>query len=96
MNCQVNDLAIVIGGEFPENWGAIIKVIGPGHHPASWRIEIKGRPLRGYNTKTGELAWSDQVEGPCVASDADMRPLRGLDQDELDQLTRRMDKVGKA
>lgn len=80
MNCKPCDLAMIIGGLFPENYGGLVKVLEKSFLPyMDWEIELlqhtKATILGVENVfKPGEIAH---------ARDKDLRPIRDSDgQDE--------------
>ena len=77
MNCQKGELAVIIGGNHPENINAIVEVLEPGVMDGEvtlphWRVRALCRPLKFTRIRSGETGWA--MDAWCY--DADLKPIR--------------------
>ncbi|MBA3599499.1 MAG: hypothetical protein H0W40_19335 [Methylibium sp.] len=85
MRNKPGDLSIVIGG-IAANLGFIVKVLERIPFEAeAWYVVSEGRPLTGYNPKMPELGPKFVSRNGC-AWDRNLRPLKGMDQGEIERL----------
>ncbi len=81
-NCKVGELAIVIAGAYPENFGAVVRIVESS--PVlqfSWKCAVEGRPLLGAELYSGKERWTEKGEH-MLFNDRDLRPISGLPLDE--------------
>lgn len=85
MNCKLGDLAIIIGGDVPENIGSIVEVTARSQYKDrgyDWVITSHGSPLIGFDLDTREKR--DVPAGAILhAPDRDLKPISG-DLDGID------------
>lgn len=79
-NCKPGDMAVVTRcPEFPENIGAIVRVVGPPEcrylSGLCWCVVTTGRPLAGFLVVTGRMGRA--MSNRCDCPDEFLRPLPG-------------------
>lgn len=73
MNCKPGDLAVIIGGFFPENYGNLVMVMGKSEIDGKdWEIELL-QHTRTYCGGTEVLANPGEI---ADAKDGSLRPIR--------------------
>lgn len=74
MRCKVGDLAVIIGGAYPENIGCLVSVVMLSTRPQYWLVRTLGRATT-YNSVDGvRRNRPPGIEGNIA--DRLLRPLR--------------------
>ncbi|AKJ28779.1 hypothetical protein [Caldimonas brevitalea] len=89
MNCQQGDLAVIVGGQYAENWGRLVMVreaynfqgIWDGDCGPAWYVESEGDKLY-TETVSGRPFRMYRV----VVRDSALRPIRN--DDGIDEMVR--------
>lgn len=78
MNCKPGDLAVVVGGRFPQNVGKLVRVIEPQPgRSGAWLVECLASMASTYGVlSAGAIA---------TCFDAQLRPIRDPGDDAVDE-----------
>lgn len=85
MNCKRGDLALIVGG-FPQNIGAVVRVIELDGAPIDcrvwWEVEALSRLAFAWYDDPCKVAGYVQPGERTHAADSDLRPIRNQDGED--------------
>lgn len=97
MRCQAGDIAVIVASGFDGNIGGLVKVLRPSEDSTfelpEWECESLGRLMSFEYLDEFFLCEMPVVPGDLIdIEDSDLRPLRGLGDDEPVEMVERVGK----